>query len=52
MNDSFTPDSLNASLNSSITPVPKDFKPKSFWERPEGVTGQIVAVSAIGALWW
>lgn len=26
---------------------PKDFKPKSFWERPEGVTGQIFGVSII-----
>ena len=26
-----------------------DYKPKTFWERPEGVTGQIVAVSIIAA---
>ncbi|WP_457282029.1 hypothetical protein [Polaromonas sp. P5_D5] len=27
--------------------IPQNFKPKSFWERPEGVTGQIVGVSLI-----
>lgn len=27
--------------------VPQDFKPKSFWERPEGVTGQVVGVLLI-----
>jgi hypothetical protein len=27
--------------------TPREFQPKSFWERPEGVTGQIFAVSAI-----
>lgn len=26
---------------------PKDFKPKTFWERPEGVTGQIFGVAVI-----
>jgi hypothetical protein len=34
-------------MNDLMTQVPRDYKPKSFWERPEGVTGQIVAVSAI-----
>lgn len=29
--------------------VPQDYKPKSFWERPEGVTGQIFGVALIGA---
>jgi hypothetical protein len=29
--------------------VPTNFKPKSFWERPEGVTGQVVGVSVIAA---
>lgn len=29
--------------------VPNNFKPKSFWERPEGVTGQIIGVGLIGA---
>ncbi len=32
------------------SPIPQDYKPKSFWERPEGVTGQIFGVSLIGAL--
>jgi TolA-binding protein len=27
--------------------IPQNFKPKTFWERPEGVTGQIVGVSLI-----
>lgn len=27
--------------------IPQNFKPKSFWERPEGVTGQIFGVSVI-----
>ena len=36
-------------MNDIIHQVPSDYKPKTFWERPEGVTGQIVAVSAIGA---
>jgi phage shock protein A len=27
--------------------VPQNYKPKSFWERPEGVTGQIFGVSLI-----
>ena len=27
--------------------VPQDYKPKSFWERPEGVTGQIFGVCLI-----
>lgn len=27
--------------------VPQNFKPKSFWERPEGVTGQIVGVAMV-----
>ncbi len=30
--------------------IPKNFTPKTFWERPEGVTGQIVGVSVIGGL--
>jgi hypothetical protein len=34
-------------MNDLIPQVPRDYKPKSFWERPEGATGQIVAVSAI-----
>src|SRR6266516_7313327 len=34
-------------MNEHIPGVPSSFKPKSFWEKPEGVTGQIVAVSAI-----
>ena len=34
-------------MNNLISQVPRDYKRKSFWERPEGVTGQIVAVSAI-----
>ncbi len=29
--------------------VPNNFKPKSFWERPEGVTGQVIGVGLIGA---
>jgi hypothetical protein len=32
--------------------VPMDFKPKSFWERKEGVTGQIVGVTLVGAAGW
>ncbi|HEY8099475.1 MAG TPA: hypothetical protein VIF82_01885 [Burkholderiaceae bacterium] len=36
-------------MDNLITQAPRDYKPKSFWERPEGVTGQIVAVSAIAA---
>lgn len=35
-------------MSEHIPGVPASFKPKSFWEKPEGVTGQIVAVSAIG----
>jgi phage shock protein A len=27
--------------------IPQDYKPKSFWERPEGVTGQIFGVALI-----
>jgi hypothetical protein len=27
--------------------IPQNFKPKSFWERPEGVTGQIVGVAMV-----
>lgn len=30
--------------------TPKNFTPKTFWERPEGVTGQIIGVSIIGGL--
>jgi len=30
--------------------VPMDYKPRSFWERKEGVTGQVVGVAlACGA---
>jgi hypothetical protein len=29
--------------------VPENFKPKSFWERPEGVTGQIIGVGLVAA---
>ena len=36
-------------MNDIIPQMPSDYKPKTFWERPEGVTGQIVAVAAIGA---
>ena len=36
-------------MNDLIPQAPSDYKPKTFWERPEGVTGQIVAVSVIGA---
>ncbi len=36
-------------MSDFIPQVPSDYKPKTFWERPEGVTGQVVAVSAIGA---
>jgi len=28
--------------------VPMDYKPKSFWERKEGVTGQVVGVALVG----
>ena len=35
-------------MNEIISPTTSDYKPKTFWERPEGVTGQIVAVAAIG----
>lgn len=34
-------------MNELIAHTQGDYKPKTFWERPEGVTGQIVAVSAI-----
>lgn len=27
--------------------IPQNFKPKNFWERPEGVTGQIVGVTLV-----
>jgi hypothetical protein len=27
--------------------IPQNFKPKSFWERPEGVTGQVVGVARV-----
>jgi hypothetical protein len=27
--------------------IPQNFKPKSFWERPEGVTGQVVGVAMV-----
>jgi hypothetical protein len=36
-------------MDDLMTKAPRDYKPRTFWERPEGVTGQIVAVSAIGA---
>lgn len=34
-------------MNDIIPSAPSNYKPKSFWERPEGVTGQIVGVSLI-----
>ena len=34
-------------MNELIPEVPSDFKPKSFWERPEGVTGQIFGVGLL-----
>jgi len=34
-------------MNDIIPNAPSNYKPKSFWERPEGVTGQIVGVSLI-----
>lgn len=34
-------------MNDLLPRVSGDYKPKTFWNRPEGVTGQIVAVSAI-----
>lgn len=37
-------------MNDLIPHIPRDYKPKTFWERPEGVTGQIVGVAAIGAV--
>ncbi|MFJ2990429.1 hypothetical protein ACIPF8_21405 [Collimonas sp. NPDC087041] len=37
-------------MNDMIPSVPKDYKPKTFWERPEGVTGQIVGVAAVAGL--
>ena len=36
-------------MNDLLTQVPSDFKPKSFWNRPEGVTGQIIGVAAVAA---
>lgn len=36
-------------MSEFMSQVPSDYKPKTFWERPEGVTGQIVAVATIGA---
>lgn len=36
-------------MNELIPQIPRDYKPKTFWERPEGITGQIVGVAAIGA---
>jgi hypothetical protein len=30
--------------------APREYRPRTFWERPEGVTGQIVGVAALGAL--
>ena len=36
-------------MNDLIPQVPRDYKPKTFWERPEGITGQIVAVAAVAA---
>ena len=35
-------------MNDLLSKVPSDYQPKTFWARPEGVTGQIVAVAAIG----
>jgi len=34
-------------MNDLIPNAPNSYKPKTFWERPEGVTGQIVGVSLI-----
>lgn len=34
-------------MNDLITSTSDNFKPKTFWERPEGVTGQIVGVLLI-----
>lgn len=34
-------------MNELIPQVPHDYKPRTFWARPEGVTGQIVGVAAI-----
>ena len=34
-------------MNDLMQNAPNNYKPKSFWERPEGVTGQIVGVSLI-----
>jgi hypothetical protein len=36
-------------MNDLIRSIPRDYKPKSFWERPEGLTGQIVGMAALGA---
>jgi len=36
-------------MNGLIPQLPSDYKPKTFWERPEGVTGQVVGVAALGA---
>ena len=32
--------------------VPQDFKPKTFWERKEGVTGQIFGVAILAGGGW
>src|ERR1700739_2350063 len=34
-------------MNDLIPNATGNYKPKTFWERPEGVTGQIVGVSLI-----
>jgi hypothetical protein len=34
-------------MNDIVPQVPSDYPRKSFWERPEGVTGQIVGVAVI-----
>lgn len=37
-------------MNDLISQTRGDYKPKTFWERPEGVTGQIVGVSLIAGV--
>jgi hypothetical protein len=37
----------NKIMDNIQTSLPKDYQPKSFWEKPEGVTGQIFAVSIL-----
>lgn len=32
--------------------IPRAFKPRSFWERQEGVTGQVVGVALLGGAGW